>query len=123
VLGRVHPERARCSPSSAPTSFASTLRARLGSGIPPRELAPVLGVVYLVDVLLSPIGFMAVLASEDHPYAYLLAVPPGGLRALIAHERRRRIEHELSLGRAYRRSTRGIHRRAGLVSGKPPYRW
>ncbi len=65
-----------------------------------------LGVVYLVDVLLSPIGFMAVLASEDHPYAYLLAVPPGGLLALIAHERRRRIEHELSLGRAYRRSTR-----------------
>jgi anti-anti-sigma regulatory factor len=85
---------------------ASTLRERLGSGIPPRELAPVLGVVYLVDVLLSPIGFMAVLASEDHPYAYLLAVPPGGLLALIAHERRRRLEHELSLGRAYRRSTR-----------------
>ncbi len=85
---------------------ASTLRERLGSGIPPRELAPVLGVVYLVDVLLSPIGFMAVLASEEYAYAYLLAVPPGGLLALIAHERRRRIEHELSLGRAYRRSTR-----------------
>ena len=85
---------------------ASTLRERLGSGIPPRELMPVLGVVYLVDVLLSPIGFMAVLASEGYAYAYLLAVPPGGLLALIAHERRRRIEHELSLGRAYRRSTR-----------------
>ena len=85
---------------------ASTLRERLGSGIPPRELVPVLGVVYLVDVLLSPIGFMAVLASEQYAYAYLLAVPPGGLLALIAHERRRRIEHELSLGRAYRRSTR-----------------
>jgi anti-anti-sigma regulatory factor len=85
---------------------ASTLRERLGSGIPPRELVPVLGVVYLVDVLLSPIGFMAVLASQEHKYAYLLAVPPGGLLALIAHERRRRIEHELALGRAYRRSTR-----------------
>jgi anti-anti-sigma regulatory factor len=85
---------------------ASTLREGLGSGIPPRELAPTLGVVYVVDVLLSPIGFMAVLASQDHPYAYLLAVPPGGLLALIAHERRRRLEHELALGRAYRRSTR-----------------
>ena len=70
-----------------------------------RELAPVLAVVYLVDAMLSPIGFMAVLASEDHPYAYLLAIPSGGLLALIAYERRRRVENELALGRAYRRST------------------
>jgi anti-anti-sigma regulatory factor len=85
--------------------IVSTLRERLGSGIPVRELAPVLGVVYVVDAMLSPIGLMAVLASEDHPYAYLLAVPSGGLLALIAYERRRRVENELALGRAYRRST------------------
>jgi hypothetical protein len=85
--------------------IVSTLRERLGSGIPVRELAPVLGVVYLVDAVLSPIGFMAVLASEHHPYAYLLAVPSGGLLALIAYERRQRVENELALGRAYRRST------------------
>jgi len=96
---------------------ASTLRERLGSGIPARELAPVLGVVYLVDAMLSPIGFMAVLASEDHPYAYLLAVPSGGLLALIAYERRRRLENELALGRAYRRSTEEL-RRARLRVGE-----
>jgi anti-anti-sigma factor len=96
---------------------ASTLRERLGSGIPVRELAPVLGVVYLVDLMLSPIGFMAVLASEQHQYAYLLAVPPGGLLALIAYERRRRIDNELALGRAYRRSTDEL-RRARLRVGE-----
>jgi anti-anti-sigma factor len=82
----------------------SAAREWFGAGIDPRELAPVLGVTCLVDLLLSPIGFMAVLASDKHPYAYLLAVPPGGLLALIARERRRRTEHELTLGRAYQRS-------------------
>jgi anti-anti-sigma regulatory factor len=94
----------------------STLRERLGSGIAVRELAPVLAVVYFVDLMLSPIGFMAVLASEEHPYAYLLAVPPGALLALFAYERRRQVENELSLGRAYRRVTeelRGARLRVG----------
>jgi anti-anti-sigma regulatory factor len=81
---------------------ASTLRERIGSDIPARELATVLGTIYLVDTMLSPIGFMAVLASETYSYAYLLAVPSGGLLALIARERGVRIEHELALGRAYR---------------------
>src|SRR4051812_20644985 len=81
---------------------AATLRERLGAGLPVRELAPVLGVVYLVDTMLSPIGFMAVLASESYAYAYLLAVPSSGLLALMARERGRRLEHELALGRAYR---------------------
>jgi anti-anti-sigma regulatory factor len=95
----------------------STLRERLGSGIPVRDLAPVLGVIYLVDAMLSPIGFMAVLASEDHPYAYLLAVPSGGLLAVIAIERRRRVENELALGRAYRHSTEEL-RKARLRVGE-----
>jgi rsbT co-antagonist protein RsbR len=89
---------------------ASTLRERVGAGISVRELAPVMGLVYVVDVLLSPIGFLAVLASGEHRYAYLLAVPPGALLALVAGERRKRIERELALGRAYRRSTVELQR-------------
>ncbi len=96
---------------------ASTLRERLGSGIPPRELTPVLGMVYLVDTMLSPIGFMAVLASETYSYAYLLAVPSGGLLALIAHERGTQIAHELALGRAYRDQAAEL-RRARLRVGE-----
>jgi anti-anti-sigma factor len=90
----------------------SAAREWFGAGIHPRELAPVLGVICLVDLLLTPIGFMAVLASENHAYAYLLAVPPGGLLALIARERRRRTEHELALGRAYQRSAEQLSAQA-----------
>jgi PAS domain-containing protein len=86
--------------------LASTLREWAGDGISPRALAPVMAIVYLVDALLSPIGLLAVLASQAHPQAYLLAAAPGALLALIARERRRRIEQELTLARAYRRSTR-----------------
>ena len=85
--------------------------ARLGHRGPP-SWCPVLGVIYLVDLMLSPIGFMAVLASEEHPYAYLLAVPPGGLLALIAHERRRRLDNEL--GSAART---GARRRSSAARG------
>jgi diguanylate cyclase (GGDEF)-like protein len=87
---------------------ASTLREWLGAGIPPLSLAHVLALVYLVDALLAPIGLLAVLATRAYPYAYLLAVPPGALLALIARERGRRIERELELGRAHRRSSRRL---------------
>jgi diguanylate cyclase (GGDEF)-like protein len=87
---------------------ASTLREWLGAGIPPAALAQVLALVYLVDALLAPIGLLAVLATSAYPYAYLLAVPPGALLALIARERGKRIERELQLGRAHRRSARRL---------------
>jgi diguanylate cyclase (GGDEF)-like protein len=87
---------------------ASTLRERLGAGIPPAALAQVLALIYLVDALLAPIGLLAVLAASAHAYAYLLAVPPGALLALIARERGKRIERELALGRAHRLSARRL---------------
>jgi len=90
---------------------ASTLREWLGAGIPPAALARVLALVYLVDALLAPIGLLAVLATSAHRYAYLLAVPPGALLALIGRERGKRIERELTLGRAHRRS-------AGLLAAQ-----
>ena len=89
---------------------ATTVREHFGAGIDVRELARVLGLVYLVDLLLSPIGFLAVLATDQHRYAYLLAVPPGALLALVAGERRKRLERELDLGRAYRRSIGDLQR-------------
>jgi hypothetical protein len=90
----------------------SVLREYLGAGISPGELLPVLGLVYLIDVLLAPIGFLAVLASDVHEYAYLLAIAPGGLLGLITRERSTRIAHELALERAFRRSTRALDARA-----------
>jgi PAS domain-containing protein len=91
---------------------ASTLREWLGSGIAPSELAPVLALVYVIDASLAPIGFLAVLASQVHEHAYLLAIAPGALLGLIARERSGRIAHELALERAFRRSTRALDARA-----------
>ncbi|HEY6890239.1 MAG TPA: SpoIIE family protein phosphatase, partial [Solirubrobacter sp.] len=91
---------------------ASTLREWLGAGISPSELLPVLALVYLIDATLAPIGFLAVLASEVHQHAYLLAIAPGALLGLIARERSGRIAHELALERAFRRSTRALDARA-----------
>ncbi|WP_157592004.1 SpoIIE family protein phosphatase [Solirubrobacter soli] len=91
---------------------ASTLREWLGSGISPSELAPVLALVYVIDASLAPIGFLAVLASQVHEHAYLLAIAPGALLGLIARERSGRIAHELALERAFRRSTRALDARA-----------
>jgi serine phosphatase RsbU (regulator of sigma subunit)/PAS domain-containing protein len=91
---------------------ASTLREWLGAGISPAELLPVMALVYLIDASLAPIGFLAVLASEEHEFAYLLAIAPGALLGLIARERSGRIAHELVLERAFRRSTRALDARA-----------
>jgi GAF domain-containing protein len=114
-------------PAQFAVDFAvSTLREWFGAGIRPRDLAPVLAIVYVADTLLAPIGFLAVLASREHPQAYLLAVAPGALLALIARERRSRIEQDLALGRAYRRSTGlldaqadDLRRRAGRLESAP----
>ncbi len=44
-------------------------------GSPPPTL-PVLALVFLIDALLAPVGYLAVLASANHEYAYLLAIAP-----------------------------------------------
>lgn len=93
----------------------STVREWFGAGIHPRRLGPVLAIVYVVDALLAPIGYLAVLASREHAFAYLLAVAPGALLALIASERRSRIEQDLALGRAYRQSTRSLDEQADVL--------
>ena len=92
--------------------IASTLREYVGAGISPAELFPVLALVYLIDALLAPIGYLAAVATEVAAYAYVLAIAPAALLGLIARERSTRIAHELALERAFRRSTRALDARA-----------
>ena len=103
----------------------SSLREWFGAGIRPGELLPVLALVYLVDALLSPLGYLAVLASRTYEHAYLLAIAPGAVLALLAGERRGRITRERELGRAFRRSagavearTQELRRQVGGSSGR-----
>jgi serine phosphatase RsbU (regulator of sigma subunit) len=92
--------------------FASSLREFFGARISPAELFPVIALVYVVDACLAPIGFLAAVATEIVPGAYLLAIAPAALLGLIARERSSRIAHELALERAFRRSTRALDARA-----------
>jgi PAS domain-containing protein len=91
---------------------ASSLREWFGARLTPGEFLPVMALVYLVDAMLAPIGYLAVLASDAHQYAYLLAIAPGAVLGLLARERSGRIAHELALERAFRRSTRALDARA-----------
>lgn len=87
---------------------ASSLREWFGAGIRPGQLVPVLGFVYLLDAALAPIGYLAVLARDAHEHAYLLAIAPAVVLALLALERTSRMAHELELERAFRRATSAL---------------
>src|SRR5205085_4330553 len=53
----------------------STLREWIALGVPPRIQLSVVARVYMVDALLTPIGFIAALAAGDQPYRVLLILP------------------------------------------------
>jgi putative nucleotidyltransferase with HDIG domain len=65
----------------------------------------VLGWTWLVDALLSSVGFLAALAARDQPYAAVLVLPLAVLLAIFSRERTARIEQSLELSSAYRGTT------------------
>jgi putative nucleotidyltransferase with HDIG domain len=83
----------------------NVVRDSLGLGISARIQPRLLGWMYLVDVLLSPVGLLAAFAAAEQPYAVLLVLPTVALLAFFARERSARIGHAVELGRAYRGTT------------------
>ena len=81
---------------------SSTLREWIGRGVAPGLQVDILREVWLVDVLLSPIGLLAALASTLEHHAYLLVLPLGALLSVFARERRERIGTAIELSSAYR---------------------
>lgn len=82
--------------------FASSAgREWLAFRISPRKLLPFFRWVYTVDALLAPVGFLAARESETTRYAFLLALAPACLLALLARERRSRIERAQAYQHAY----------------------
>jgi putative nucleotidyltransferase with HDIG domain len=82
----------------------SAARERFGTGLAPevhvRELVP----VWTVDVLLSPVGLAAALASQDARFAFTLVLPLALLIAVFAQERRARLDQQIETSRTYRRT-------------------
>jgi diguanylate cyclase (GGDEF)-like protein len=80
---------------------SSAGREWLAFRISPRKLLPFFGSVYAVDALLAPVGLLAALESATMRYAFLLALAPVCLLALLARERRGRIERAQAFQHAY----------------------
>jgi HD-GYP domain-containing protein (c-di-GMP phosphodiesterase class II) len=83
-------------------SAASTIRERLHGGASVREELTESRWIYLVDVLLAPIGFAVALAATGRPWALLLPLPLFLLLLIFARERTARLESLLELSSAYR---------------------
>ena len=80
----------------------SGLRAWLAHGVTPGAVLQSLREVWLVDLLLSPIGLLAAYATTRQDYAYLLLLPLGALLTVFARERHERIDSAIELSSAYR---------------------
>jgi putative nucleotidyltransferase with HDIG domain len=89
------------------SQFAGDTAAGMGRewlvlGVPPRLQLRMMGLVFLVDILLTPIGLLAALAAGDTPLVSLLVLPLIALLAIFARERAARIDQAIELSRAYR---------------------
>jgi diguanylate cyclase (GGDEF)-like protein len=87
--------------------LSSATRERIAFGHPVRALLPSFGWVYAVDSLLAPVGLGAALAGGG---AFLVFVPLACLLALIARDRRARIDRVLEFDHAYRGALDEAHR-------------
>ena len=91
--------------------FASAAtRERIVFEVPVSAMAPALARVWLIDLMLAPLGFLAALAAADEAYAWLLVLPGAALLADMARDRRSRITEVLQLAHAYRAVDQTAHR-------------
>jgi putative nucleotidyltransferase with HDIG domain len=87
-------------------ALSSRVREWLHQGASVREQIAEVSWIYLVDILLSPIGFALALAAIAQPAAVALCWPVFLLLGLFAHERDERLASLLELSEAYRGTAR-----------------
>ena len=105
---------------SAMDVVASTAREWAGRAIRPGLQLQVMGSVYAVDALLSPVGLLVAITAERYRAALLLAAPLLLLLTVFARDRRRRIERavaRLDELEHERERLRGTIRRVGEAFG------
>lgn len=83
-------------------TLAGVGREWLVLGVQPRLQLRLTGLVFLVDILLTPIGLLAALVAIDTPPAFLLVLPLAALLRIFARERTARINQAIELSAAYR---------------------
>jgi putative nucleotidyltransferase with HDIG domain len=81
---------------------SSSTRVWVAYGVTPSLQLPAMRELWLVDLLLSPVGMLAAFSSEQQRYAYVLVVPLAILMARFAGDRHARIDQAIELSSAYR---------------------
>ncbi len=74
----------------------------LARGSSPRSHLRSMGLVWLVDVALSPVALAVAIAVTGEPALSLVVLPLAGLITVFARERRGRLGHQIELSTAYR---------------------
>ena len=74
----------------------------LANRVPLRTLLEFMGLIFMVDAALAPIGLVLALATRAHPELVVLVLPLVGLLRHFGRERQRRIDSALELSDAYR---------------------
>jgi putative nucleotidyltransferase with HDIG domain len=82
--------------------LGSAARAWVAFGIAPKAHVRLMAWVYGVDLALTTIALLTAIVAAEQPLALLVVLPLLALLAFLAQERRRRIDHALELGHAYR---------------------
>ena len=82
--------------------------------IPPCVQLPMVW-LYATDACLSCVGLLVAASAVVRPGLVLLALPLVGLLAMLARERRQRLEYSLALSTAYRDTTTLLARSQGLT--------
>ena len=82
--------------------------------IPPCVQLPMVW-LYATDACLSCIGLLVAASAVVRPGLVLLALPLVGLLAMLARERRQRLEYSLALSTAYRDTTKLLAQSQGLT--------
>jgi hypothetical protein len=82
----------------------SSAREYFGTGRAPEVHVHELVPTWTMDVLLSPIGLLGALASEQRQYAFVLVFPLALLMWVFAQERRARLDQQIETSRTYRRT-------------------
>ena len=81
---------------------AAVLLERVALGASPRQLVRPLASAFAIDALIAPFGFLVAIGMRLEAIALLLPMPLMGLLALLARERRERLDSLLELSSAYR---------------------
>jgi HD-GYP domain-containing protein (c-di-GMP phosphodiesterase class II) len=82
--------------------FANALLDVTANRIGFKDLARVMGLVYVVDAALAPIGLAVAFATRTEPALIVLVLPLVGLLRFFSRERQHRIDNALELSDAYR---------------------